>query len=307
MQNSRKNPALTCQSGNHHLWLSEYLQIRGHLASYGSDFQCDPACTRPGCKNLDLQIPVSIVDLLGAARYRNESVSAIYTRHYSLGVYSNHEDDWIRLVSLKLKKPCPFLENDRCGIYPVRPLPCIVFPEYLVNEGVFEENANKAHFKDYLCLHRPFILSPERAKVVAKLRTMWEKERLISSFYLFNQGSCYIDFSNLQNELLEAAGNLKEAKSKESSGPVRIIPNRVIEQFFLEWMADCQPLGGVKEKIDHLNNQEGQREFLQLWQDDQLMKKLNNAADDRVPIFRLIKGKLKARRRSLVPAEYNFY
>jgi Fe-S-cluster containining protein len=222
-------------------------------------------------------------------------------------VYSHHEDDWIRLVSLKLKKPCPFLENDRCSIYPVRPLPCIVFPEYLVNEGVYEENANQAHFKDYLCLHRPFILSPERAKVVAKLRTMWERERLISSFYLFNQGSCYIDFSNLPKELLEAAGNLKEVEPAEGSEPVRIIPNQVIEQFFLERMADCQPLAGLREKIDHLNNQEGQREFLQLWQDDLLMKKLNNVADDRVLVFRLIKGKLQGRRRSLIPAEYKFY
>jgi Fe-S-cluster containining protein len=254
-----------------------------------------------------LQVPVSLVDLLGAALHRGESVSQHYHGHYSLGLLSTERDDWIRMVSLRLKKPCPFLENDLCSIYPVRPLPCILFPEYLVQAGTLAENAGKDHFRDYLCLQRPLLLSPKRARVIAKLRMMWERERLISSFYLFNHAPCHLDFSNLTKELLQAASSLKGAESEERAEPRRSIPNQVLEHFFLERIARCHPFAGVSEKINHLNNPEGQAQFLQLLQDDRLLKKLKQAGDDRALVFRFAKGTLQARRRSLLPAEYHFY
>jgi Fe-S-cluster containining protein len=288
-------------------WLTEYLRTRAHLASYQSDFHCDPACSRPGCKNQDLQVPVSLVDLVAAARHRGESVSVNYHGHYSLGLLSDARDDWVRTVSLRLKKPCPFLENERCSIYPVRPLPCVLFPEYLVQAGTLAETAGKDLFRDYLCLARPILLSPERAKVIAKLRWMWERERLISSFYLFRHGPCRLDFSNLKAELLQAATSLKEGESAERPEPRGLIPNRVLEHFFLERIAGCHPFAGVSEKIYHLNNPEGQAQFLQLLQDDRLMKKLKQAGDDRALVFRFVNGTLQARRRSLIPAEYHFY
>jgi Fe-S-cluster containining protein len=307
MQESITMQAIYSQAENPSQWLDEYLRNRAHLASYKSDFNCDPACTRPGCKNQDLQVPVSIIDLLGSAMYRDKSVSAIYHGNYSLGLLSNEREDWIRIVNLRLKKPCPFLENDRCSIYPVRPLPCILFPEYLVNEGRFEANARKDHFKDYLCFQRLIHLSPDRAKVIAQLKRMWERESLISSFYLFNHGPCYLDFSNLIKELSDEAGSPREAGSAGEPEPRRIIPNRVIERFFLKQIAKCQPFAGAREKVDHLDNREGQAQFIQFLQDDLLMKKLKKWGDDRALVFRYIKGKLQAKRRSISSPEYKFY
>jgi Fe-S-cluster containining protein len=307
MGDSRKIQAISSQAGNPRQWLAEYLRNRADLASYKSDFDCDPACTRPGCKNQDLQIPVSIIDLLGVAVYRDKSVSAIYPGNYSLGLLSNDREDWIRTVTLRLKKPCPFLENDRCSIYPVRPLPCILFPEYLVNEGTFEANAGKDHFKDYLCFQRPIPLSPERADVMTQLKKMWKRESLISSFYLFNHGFCHIDFSNLIQELSDEARSQGEAESAGEPEPLCIIPNQVMEHFFLKHIAKCQPFAGVSEKIDHLDNRAGQVEFRRFLQDDRLMKKLKQYEDDRALVFRFVKGKLQAKRRSLTPPEYKFY
>jgi hypothetical protein len=37
------------------------------------------------------------------------------------------------------------------------------------------------------------------------------------------------------------------------------------------------------------------------------MKKLKQCGDDRALVFRLVKGKLQAKRRSLSPPEYKFY
>ena len=307
MEDSRKIQAISSQAENPRQWLAAYLRDRADLASYKSDFDCDPTCTRPGCKNQDLQIPVSIIDLLGAALYRDQSVSATYQGNYSLGLLSNEREDWIRTVNLRVKKPCPLLENDRCSIYPVRPLPCILFPEYLVNEGTFEANARQDHFKDYLCFRHLIPLSPERAKVMAQLKRMWKRESFISSFYLFHHGGCHIDFSNLIPELSHEARSRREAESAGELKPLRIIPHQVIELFFVEHIAGCQPFAGVSEKIYHLDNREGEAEFLQLLQDDRLMKTLNQCGDDRALVFRFAKGKLQAKRRSLSPPEYKLY
>jgi Fe-S-cluster containining protein len=307
MKDSREIQTIPSQAESPGQWLTEYLRTRAHLASYQSDFYCDPACSRPGCKNQDLQVPVSLVDLVGAAMHRGVSVSANYHGRYSLGLLSDERDDWIRMVSLRLQKPCPFLADDRCSIYPVRPLPCVIFPEYLVQAGTLAENAGKDHFRDYLCFQRPILLSPERAKVIAKLRRMWERERLISSFYLFQHAPCYLDFSNLKAELFQAARSLEEAGAAERPEPRELIPNQVLEHFFLEQIAGCHPFTGVSEKIYHLNNPEGQAQFLQLLQDDRLLQKLKQAGDGRALVFRFAKGTLQAKRRSLLPAEYHFY
>lgn len=307
MQDLRKMPALSSPAGDPREWLTAYLRHRAHLASLESDFQCPPACTRPGCRNPDLQVQVSLVDLLGAALHRDESVSAIYQRHYSLGLFAHDRDDWIRMVALKLKKPCPYLEYDLCGIYPVRPLPCVLFPEYLVYQGKFEESAGKKHFRDYLCLRGPLLLSPARAGVLGKLAKMWERESLISSFSLFNHGPCHLDFGNLTGELVHAAASLPAEESEEIAEPGRFIPHQVLEGFFLERLAGLPPFAGISEKIQHLHTREGEAQFLQLLQDDLLLKKLKRSGVDRALIFRFVKGKLQARKRSLIPAAYKYY
>jgi Fe-S-cluster containining protein len=244
---------------------------------------------------------------MGAAWYRDKSVSATYPGNYLLGLLSNEREDWIRTVTLRLKKPCPFLENDQCSIYPVRPLPCILFPEYLANEGTFEANARKDHFKDYLCFQRPIPLSPDRAQVMTQLKKMWKRETLISSFYLFNHGRFHIDFSNRIQELSHEARSRREAETAGEREPLRIVPNQVIEHFFLKHIGGCQPFAGVSEKIYQLDNREGQVEFRQWLQDDRLMEKLNRYEADRALVFRLVKGKLQAKRRSLSPPEYKYY
>jgi Fe-S-cluster containining protein len=306
MQDLKKVKTISSELESHGQWLTEYLRTRAYLASSESTFSCDPACTRPGCKNQDLQVPVSVVDLLGIAGHRGESVSELYRRTFVLGLFSNERDDWIRMVALRLKKPCPFLEHDQCSIYPVRPLPCMLFPEYLVSRGTFEATAGKDQFRDYLCLHRPLQLSPDRAKVIAKLRSMWDREMLISSFYLFNAGPCHLDFSNLIRELLAGARSLKEPELEEKSEMGRSIANQDLEHFFWERLATYQPFVGVGEKIYHLDTGEGQVQFLQLLQDNRLLKKLWQDGDDRALVFRFRKGQLKAKRRGIIPAEYKF-
>ena len=156
-------------------------------------------------------------------------------------------------------------------------------------------------------MQSPILLSPQRAEVLKKLKKMWERETLISNFYLFNHSHCYIDFSNLTKELLQAARTLRDAAPTETSATRAAIPNRVLEHFLQEHSAGCQTFEGLSAKLDRLDNQEGQVHFLQLLEDDRLLKKLMRSVDDRDLIFRFVKGKLQTTRRSLLPGEYKFY
>jgi Fe-S-cluster containining protein len=280
--------------------VAAYLRLRGELASAKSDFVCDPACTRPGCRNEDLQVEVSLIDLLGAAGRRGESVSALYRRYYSLGLFSDDRDDWIRRVSLKLRKPCPFLEEDLCSIYPVRPLPCALFPEYLAAEGKLDTEAAQDHFRDYPCLHRSLTLSPARAGVMASLKGLWRRETLATSFHLWQHGRVYVDFSNLTGELMQAAA----AAGPEGRPGPQTVPHRILEHFFRERLAPSPPFAGISDRIGRLDHREGTTEFLRLFQDDRLAKKLKQTGDDRARVFRLRKGRVRATRRSLTPMEY---
>jgi len=304
-------------------WLTAYVRRRASLASRASDFRCDPDCTRPGCKSPDLQVPVSLVDLLAAARHRSEPVSAAYRRHYVLGLFYNDTDYCLRTVSLKLQKPCPFLADDLCSLYPVRPLPCILFPEYLVSRGTFEEQAKNEQFRDYLCMRRPLTISPERARVLATLRKMLERESLVTSFYLFSQGLCHLDFTDLIPELLTgrqggadvsacsthpaAANTNASLPDRSEKKPPSPSSHQVLEDFFQAHLATHPPFAAVPEKIASLDTPEAQAKFLKLMQDDRLYKKLRQHSGDRALVFRFKDGQLKPLRRTILPAEYKFY
>jgi len=332
---------------NTHDWLTAYMGRRARLASEASEFQCDPDCTRPGCKNTDLRVPVSLVDIVAAARHREESVSAAFRRHYVLGLFYNDTDYCLRTVSLKTRKPCPFLAEDLCSLYPVRPLPCILFPEILVSRGLFADQAVKEQFRDYLCMRRPLTITPERARVLSTLRKMLERENLITSFYLFGHGLCHLDFTDLISELPSATGNWKKAlegplgkplpQSKSSldksincragapactSQPSAAAPpdrqdlsegnpepssHQVLEDFFQAHIAGLPPFAAVPEKIAALDAPEAQSRFLESMQDDRLYQKLRQDSDDRALVFRFTNGRLKPQRRSVLPSEYKFY
>jgi Fe-S-cluster containining protein len=294
-------------SDNYSSWLTEYLDIRARLGSLGSTFRCDPACTRPGCRNIELQIPVSLIDLLGVAGLRREPVSEMYRRHYVVGLFADERYDRLRRVTLRLKKPCPFLEDDLCGIYPVRPLACMLFPEYLVSRGTFEAQAGNELFKDYRCLRRALQLSPERLHTVAKLRRMYERELLVSGFYLFNHGVCYLDLSTIGQDQFQGARGPEETSANQRPEPPRSIANQELEVFFHKSAALSAPFAGAGEKISQLDCQEGQAQVLRLFQDERLWKKLRQDGDDRALVYRFRKGKLQARRRGIIPTEYNFY
>jgi Fe-S-cluster containining protein len=301
-----KIQGLTSEPEDQTGWLDGYLRRRARLASLGSTFECDPECSRPGCRHGEVQIPASLLDLLGAAGLYREPVSELYRGHYYVGLFIDDRTDWLRRVTLRLKKPCPFLKDDLCGIYPVRPLACMLFPEYLVSRGTFAAQAGNAAFKDFLCLRRAVELSPERLRAVAELRELYERELLLTSFFLFNHGACYVDVSTIVKEGLQGGGAAGGASAKEKPGPPQSWANQELEDFFQERLALHPPFAGVGEKISHLDTQEGRAQLLRLFQDERLFRRLRQDGDDRAFVYQLKHGKLQGKKRGIVPLEYKF-
>lgn len=284
----------------------EYYPRRAKQGNLHAEFQCDPHCTRPGCKRMDLQVPVSLFDILGAAQYLGKSVSRLYREAYSLGLFSSHQHEWVWLVALRLKKPCPFLTDDRCRIYPVRPLPCMLFPENLVVRGTFVDHARQTKFKDYLCLqHRPPI-SRERRVVLRRLQRMWWRESLVSGFHLFRYTPFYVDLSNLRDELLQVAQDADQGHTGAPDEPGHLIPFEALEKVFHQRAVRCEPLTNVAEIIRALDHPQEQDGLFQLLENREFIDALARQSADRVPVFRYEEGELKAKRQRLSPLEYKF-
>jgi hypothetical protein len=214
--------------------------------------------------------------------------------------------DWIRVVSLRLRKPCPYLAGERCSIYPVRPLPCMLFPENLAVDGTVQQKAEEEEFKDYLCLHRGFTVSPLRAEIITRLRETWNREWLLSSFYLFRYSPFYIDFSNLRAVLLDTARQLGLSARQDRARPGERLPFQAMEHVFLERFGECEPLAGVAGKIRGLDEPRERESFFRRARDGAFCRELSRRDDGGAVVFRFVNGRLRARRQSLIPREYHY-
>jgi Fe-S-cluster containining protein len=273
-------------------WLEAYIQHRGRLAALDAQFSCDPACSRPGCTHPELVIPVSLLDLWGAAHFLGERAADLYHRAFTLGLVAEAGQDWLRTPVLRLKKPCPFFGGELCAIYPARPLACILFPEYLVVAGTLAAHAAREHFRDYRCLHRPLTLTPARREAMAALMRLWRRELLITSFRLFGRAPCYVECRDF----------LPIPAGKQGSEPGFIAPPW-LEQCFREQIAIHPPFADLAGTIAELHHSPGQAALLQAFLDDRLYRTLTRQGTERVAVFRLKKRKLRLTRRSLRPPE----
>lgn len=278
-----------------------YFERRAGLACLHSEFECDENCSRPGCKKPDMHIETTIYDLMGAAFYRNKPVDEIYRKNYSLGPMPLETQIWIVSVSLKLKKPCPYLEHDRCSIYPVRPLACMLFPEYDVVAKTFAQRAGQARFKEYHCFRRPFEVSRERAEAIGDLGTILRRESLLSNAYLFGNSPYWIDFHTLSRELQQ------EEQKKQSKTPCegeamqrQTLQFEILEQGFARFFKDQHPFRQAEAKLLDLKESCLQERLFSDLNDRTLYERLVKKREDRALVFRMVKGRLQTGRKSLI-------
>jgi Fe-S-cluster containining protein len=286
--------------------IHEYFEQRAYLGGKQSEFRCNPDCSRPGCIHTEMQVPATIFDILGAATLLDEPVHAAYHKYYSLGVMPREGFDWIKSVSLKLKKPCPFLDSNRCSIYTVRPLSCILFPENYCADGTMKTLGAQSAYKDYLCLKTPFVLSRERARTLRILEGMLQRELLISDSLLFDLSPFWIDFDNLQEDLVHQSLDSSRGSLADGTDECALIPFASFEAVFRETFAGCSPLNGLDLRVRQLDDLDQRKKIFSDLNDKKLLKSLARRNEDRPLVHKFVGGRLEARRRSLIAREHMF-
>jgi Fe-S-cluster containining protein len=184
--------------------MDSYLKERSSAFNEGSTFSCPDSCERYGCKELDLHITISLVDLVAISMTSGRRASDLFKDHCKLGFDPlDEKEPWIGRVTVELRKPCSFLDGKKCGVYAGRPVACALFPEAfsIIEEG--QTALQKDIFRKFPCIRNRVPVSPERAKVLQQLMQMSGREMFLSDFYLFGISPLIIDLKNVAGEGLE--------------------------------------------------------------------------------------------------------
>jgi Fe-S-cluster containining protein len=286
--------------------IHDYFEQRSYLGNLHSAFQCDDGCSRPGCTHPDMQVPVTVFDVVGAAIQRNAPVPEVFLNNYHLGLLDRDGFDWIKSVSLKLNKPCPFLDHQRCSIYKFRPLSCILFPEHQAVVGTLKTLAAQAHYENYLCLRHPISVPKQRAQTIRTLARMLQQERLVSDTCLFDRSPFLIDFSNCVIELVSHSRETSHRVHDTQSGSCITIPLASFEVMFNKTFTRCTPLTELGARIRRLADDDQQKRMFSDLNDTNLLKSLARRDSDRSYVYRYVSGELRVRRQSLIPVETMF-
>jgi hypothetical protein len=138
-----------------------------------------------GCQEPNLHIYISLVDLVAISLISGRRPTGLLREDIKIGFDPIHENEpWIGRVLLELRKPCHFLEEKECSIYPGRPIACALFPEYCFTVERPEAILQKDIFRNFPCIQKPCSISPQRRATLQQLSEMSAKEVFLSDFYL---------------------------------------------------------------------------------------------------------------------------
>ncbi len=229
--------------------MENYLRERSILFNLWSEFSCPDSCERMGCKEPDLHISISLIDLLALSWASGRKVSEHFERDTKIGFDPiKDQEPWIGRISLELKMPCNFLNQKICSIYPGRPIACALFPEYSILTGKQEFYLRKEIFRNYPCLKNPCHLSPQRREVLERLFSMSMKEFKVSDFYLFGISPFVIDIKNIVGDSLEGVKISEDGKAH--------IQHERIEMLLLKKFSEGGYRAKWKDKIKNLDQNE---------------------------------------------------
>ncbi len=216
----------------------------------GSDFSCPDACERYGCKDPNLHVSISLLDLISISLSSGQKVSDLFEKSCKLGFDPlGEEDPWVGRISLEMQKPCPFLKEKLCSVYSGRPLACVLFPEYDAMVGRREVLAGKKFFQQYPCIQNPCTISPQRKEILTRLMEMSVNEHFLSDFYLFGVSPFLLDVKTISGEVLEGVSFSGEGKAP--------LPYGRLEDLLLQKMRAGGYLDEWRAKVKELDRSEG--------------------------------------------------
>ena len=230
--------------------MEQYLAERSMLFNAWSTFSCPDSCERMGCKEPNLHIPISLVDLAAISLISGRKATELFRKDVKIGFDPIHENEpWIGRVTLELKKPCHFLDGKECSIYLRRPMACALFPEYCFIVEHPELIFQKDTFQNFPCIQKPCSISPRRRTTLQQLWGMFTKEIFLSDFYLFSISPFVIDLKSVAGEGLEGIPVSENGKTR--------LPHHRIKEFISQRLREGEYLDDWKAKIEKLDRVDG--------------------------------------------------
>jgi len=237
--------------------MQRYLAERFALFNQSSTFACPDSCGRLGCKEPNLHIPVSLIDLAALSLASGQRATEHFRRDVKIGFDPIYENEpWVGRLCLELKKPCPFLDRKECSLYRGRPVACALFPEYHFLTEPPERILEKGIFRDFPCFQNPCSISPRRRTVLRELWEIFGKEVFLSDFYLFGLSPFVIDLKNAAGEELERISASEDGKTT--------LPHHRIEEIIFQRLSQGGYLDDWGARIGKLDSADGLEDLIQM-------------------------------------------
>jgi hypothetical protein len=246
--------------------MQQYFAERSVLFNAWSTFSCPDSCERLGCKEPNLHIPVSLVDLVAISLMSGQRRTELFRKDVKIGFDPVRENEpWIGQVCLELKKPCHFLSGKDCSIYPGRPIACALFPEYGFIAEPPEFNLQKDIFQNFPCIQKSCSISPERRTALRQLLGMSAKEVFLSNFFLFGISPFVIDLKNIAGEGLEGIPISENGKAT--------LPHYRLEEIISQRLRKGGYLADWEARVEKLDQTDGLKHLMNMkrWTDQMAM------------------------------------
>lgn len=274
--------------------LDSYFQYRDYLSGLECNFRCVEDCNAPRCCMTDVIVEVTFFDLIRFSLVYNKPVYSLFVNHCHIGLQDCEQNPRYKLIVVKLKKPCHFLQETICIVHGSKPLDCVLFPEIHQINGLLHELARCPIFFKFPCLKDAIVVSDKRSKALKKLRRMSLREKALSSYLLFGAPYFIIDHKPLSRQL-------KRENHKNRQFSVKDYERLVVEK-----LKPTGLLGGIMDEVSKLDTRHGMESLFEKLEDDSLMRPLLEKIVRPEFIHRLKGDHVKRLRRNLQRPEVAF-
>lgn len=274
--------------------LERYFQYQAGLAAAERNMLCPEDCDAPGCWMNEVVVGVSLFDLIKLSLALNTSVSSLFLNHCRFGFQCNELNPRYLNLSIKLEKPCPFLQKARCRVHSFKPLDCVLFPEYHQIAGLVPELAKRPVFKKFPCLKSEITVSDQRSQALKELKKMSNREEALTYYFLQEIPCVIIDAKPL-------AKQLQKSGLKNKSFSAGNYHRQIYEKLKSTGIFD-----GIMDKVTLLDTRQEMERFFDQLENQTLIKALLEKIARPDIVFRVDENRLKPMKRYLRQSDLIF-
>ena len=267
--------------------IERYFQYQADFAAAERNMLCPEDCDAPGCWMNEVVVGVSLFDLIKLSLALNTSVSSLFLNHCRFGFQCNELNPRYLNLSIKLEKPCPFLQKARCRVHSFKPLDCVLFPEYHQIAGLLPELYKRPVFKKFPCLKSEITVSDQRSEALKELKKMSSREEALSCYFLLEIPSFIIDAKPL-------AKQLKRSGLKSKSFSAGNYHRQLYEKLNSIGLFD-----GIMDKVRLLDTRQEMESLFSQLENQTLIKELLEKIASPEIVFRVDENRLKPMKRYL--------